>query len=638
LHGTLVGDSIANALDYDTIAFEKFRIGITIFLMKIITYSASVLFLIAALPCVAQDSSQKQRLGTEFGISAFERECTKCHGNAAVDRAPTPAAIRQMPPERIYAALTTGVMQTEAAKLNDEQKRRLAEYMGGRPLGSAALGDANQMPNHCPAGATRPDPGKGPSWNGWGVDVHNTRFQDAAAAGITPEQVSRLKLKWAFGFPLGVSAFGQPSIAAGRVFVGSDIGYVYSLDMQTGCVYWSYQTKAAVRTAVTIGPTGSGNSSRYAVYLGDMQANVYALDAASGALLWTRHVEDHFSARITAAPTLYHGRLFVPVSTSEGFSASTLDYPCCTFRGSVVALNAGTGTEVWKTYTIPEPKPIKKNSIGTQLWAPSGVAVWNSPTVDAKRHAVYFGTGDSATEPAPDTSDSIMAVDLNSGKPLWHFQAEPNDATLGGCFGKNKTENCPDNPGPDWDFGASPMLKTIAGGRDLLLAPNKSGIVFALDPDHKGTVVWKTDLSEKKGTRNTNLVWGGSADQQNLYVGLVTGALTAVQLATGEKVWTTHLAQPESRVSYAAASSTIPGAVFIGGTDGKLHALSSSDGHELWSFDTARDFTTVNNVPAHGGSIGSIGPTIAGGMVFIGSGYSVTSGMPGNVLLAFAPQ
>jgi len=606
--------------------------------MNIIIYCASVLCLISALPCMAQDPAQKQRLGTEFGISAFERECTKCHGNTAVERAPSPAAIRQMPPERIYAALTTGVMQTQAANLSDEQKRRLAEYMGGRPLGSAALGDASQMPNHCAAGATLPDPAKNPAWNGWGVDVGNSRFQNAEAAGITAAQVPSLKLKWAFGFPLGVSAFGQPSVAAGRVFVGSDIGYVYSLDMRTGCVYWSYQTKAAVRTAITIGRTGAGNSAGYAVFLGDMQANVYALDAASGALLWTRRVEDHFSARITAAPTLYEGRLYVPVSTSEGFSASTLDYPCCTFRGSVVALNANSGDQVWKTYTIPESKPIRKNSIGTQLWAPSGVAVWNSPTVDAKRRAVYFGTGDSATEPAPETTDSIMAVDLDTGKLLWHFQAEPNDATLGGCFGKNKTENCPEHPGPDWDFGASPILKTLPGGRDLLLAPNKSGIIFALDPDHKGAVVWKADISEKPGTRNTNLVWGGAADQQKLYVGLVTGEITAVQIATGEKLWTTRLAEPGSRVSYAAASSAIPGAVFIGGTDGKVHALASADGHELWSFETAHDFISVNQVPAHGGSIGSIGPTIAGGMVFIGSGYSVTSGTPGNVLLAFAPQ
>jgi polyvinyl alcohol dehydrogenase (cytochrome) len=608
--------------------------------MKTIIFGAgailSVIVLLAA-PSLAQAPSPRQRLGTEFGISAFERECTKCHGNAAVERAPTPAAIRQMPPERIYAALTTGVMKTQAANLTDEQKRRLAEYMGGRPLGSAALGDASQMPNHCTSDLALPDPAKSPEWNGWGVDVHNTRFQDAKAAGITAEQVPNLKLKWAFGFPLGVSAFGQPSVAAGRVFVGSDIGYLYSLDMHTGCVYWSYQTKAAVRTAVAIGRVRSGGSTRYAVYAGDMQANVYAIDAQSGALLWTTKAEDHFSARITAAPTLYQGRLYVPVSTSEGFSASTLDYPCCTFRGSVVALDAATGARIWKAYTISEPKPTKKNSIGTQLYAPSGVAVWNSPTVDAKRRTIYFGTGDSATEPAPDTSDSILAVDLDTGKLKWHFQAEPNDATLGGCFAK-KTENCPDNPGPDWDFGASPVLKTLAGGRDLLLAPNKSGIVFALDPDRKGAVVWKTDIAEKAGTRNTNLVWGGAADQRNFYVGLTTGAIAALQIATGEKLWTTRLAEPGSRVSYAAASSAIPGVVFIGGTDGKIHALSTANGRDLWSYETAHDFTTVNQVPAHGGSIGSIGPTIAGGMLFIGSGYSVTAGIPGNVLLAFAPE
>ncbi len=604
---------------------------------KISILPLSLLTLISAVPSMAQGQAPRQRLGTEFGISAFEQQCTKCHGNAAVDRAPSPAAIRQMPPERIYAAITTGIMKEQAANLSDEQKRRLAEYMGGRPLGSATLGDASQMPNHCPAGSALPDPSKGASWNGWGVDAHNTRFQSAAAAGLTMAQIPNLKLKWAFGFPLGVSAFGQPSVAAGRVFVGSDIGYVYSLDMHTGCVHWSYQAKAAVRNAITIGPTSAANSSGYAVYFGDMQANVYALDAASGALLWTRRAEEHFSARITAAPTLYEGRLYVPMSTSEGFSASTPDYPCCTFRGSVSALDAATGAVIWKTYTIPESKPTKKNSIGTQLWGPSGVAVWNSPTIDAKRRAVYFGTGDSATEPAPDTSDSIMAVDLDSGKVRWVFQAQPNDATLGGC-GPTKSEACPEHPGPDWDFGASPILKTLADGRDLLLGFNKGGTIFALDPDRKGAVVWKTNVAERQGGRGTNLVWGGSADQRNLYVGLTSGAITAVQFATGEKIWTTKLAPAGSRESNAAASSAIPDAVFIGGTDGKLHALASADGHELWTFDTARDFTTVNKVPAHGGSIGSIGPTIAGGMVFIGSGYSVASGTPGNVLLAFGVE
>jgi polyvinyl alcohol dehydrogenase (cytochrome) len=585
----------------------------------------------------AASENTPPRLGTELGIALFEQQCTQCHGNGSVERAPSPAAIRQMSPERIYAALTNGIMQTQAARLTDEQKRRIAEYMGARPLGSSTLGDAGQMKNHCPASAALPDPSRFPAWNGWGADVRNTRFQPAKSAGLTAAQVPSLQLKWAFGFPLGVSAFGQPSVAAGRVFVGSDIGYVYSLNMRTGCVYWSYPAKAAVRTAIVIGPAKAGRSARQAVYFGDMQANVYALDAATGTLLWTRRVEEHFSARITAAPTLYEGRLYVPVSTSEGFSAATLDYPCCTFRGSVVALNAGTGEQVWKTYTIPEPRPKKLNSRGVQLWEPSGVAVWNSPTIDAKRRAIYFGTGDSATEPAPETSDAILALDLNSGKLRWVFQAEPNDATLGGCNAA-KTENCPENPGPDWDFGASPVLKTLPGGRDVILAPNKSGIVFALDPDRKGALLWRTNLSESKDSRSTNLIWGGVADETNLYVGLVTGSIAAIQWSTGERVWRTRLAPEGARVSNAADSSAIPGVVFIGGTDGKVHALRSADGREIWSFETAREFATVNGVPAHGGSMGSIGPTVAAGMVFIGSGYSVVAGTPGNVLLAFSVE
>lgn len=596
----------------------------------------ALLGLAIAISCAAQAPAERPRLGTEFGISAFEQKCIKCHGDSPAPPAPAAMAIRQMTPERIYAAITTGSMQSQAASLSDEQKRRLAEYMGGRPLGSGSAGDAAQMPNHCPAQALA-DPAKSPSWNGWGADAHNTRFQSSAGAGLTPAQIPGLQLKWAFGFPQGVSAFGQPAVAAGRVFAGADTGFVYSLDMRTGCVYWSYQAKAAVRTAITVGRSGSSNSSRYAVYFGDMQANAYAIDAASGALLWTRRVEDHFAARITAAPTLYQGRLYVPVSTSEGFSASTPDYPCCTFRGSVAALNAQTGAQIWKTYTIAEPKPTRKNSAGTQLYGPSGVAVWNSPTIDAKRKAIYFGTGDAATEPAPDTSDSVLALDLDTGKVRWAFQAEPNDATLGGC-GAQKSAACPEHPGPDWDFGASPILKTLASGRDLLLAPNKSGIVFALDPDKKGAVVWKTNLAERAGSRGTNLVWGGSADERNVYVGLVSGAISAIQFATGEKLWTTHLAQAGSRESNAAANSSIPGAVFIGGTDGRIHALASADGHELWSYDTNREFTTVNQVPARGGSIGSAGPAIAGGMMFIGSGYNVTSGTPGNVLLAFGVQ
>ena len=585
--------------------------------------------------------------GTESGFAVFQQRCMGCHGNPNVERAPSPAAIREMPPEKIYDALTTGVMKGQGSALTEDQRRMVATFMSGRPLGSLTQGDAGEMPNRCASNPALPDPSSEPAWNGWGVDVTNARFQTAQAAGLTPAQVPNLKLKWAFGFPNGLSAFGQPSVVAGRVFVGTDIGYIYSLDAQTGCVYWSYQTKGAVRNAISVGPVKGRGATKYAVFFGDAHANVYGLDAQDGHELWMTKVDDHFVARITAAPTFYDGRLFVPVSSSEEFTAATLDYPCCTSRGSVVALNANTGERIWKRFVMDEPKPTRKNSKGVQLYAPAGGSVWNSPTVDVKRHAVYFGTGDAETEPAAPTSDAIMAVDMDSGKVLWVHQIQAGDAFLGGCNGQSRTDNCPSKNGPDLDIGNSPILRTLPDGRTLVVAATKDGNILALDPDKKGTVVWQINVApaDPNATgpnaffaRLGGIVWGGAADERALYYGLSRGGMVAVQLATGEKLWYTPLAKPGARVNNAAATSAMPGVAFVAGSDGRLHALSTADGKVIWEYDTARPFETVNKVSAHGGAISSIGPTIANGMLFIGSGYAVSGNNTGNVLLAFSAE
>jgi polyvinyl alcohol dehydrogenase (cytochrome) len=600
-----------------------------------------------ALACALawQASARAQGFtGTETGFATFQTRCMSCHGNPDMaGRVPDPSTLRQLSPEKIYEALTTGPMKVQGESLTEEQKRMLAIFMSGKTFGAAEQGNAKNMPNQCTANPPLADPSAGPSWNGWSAEVTNTRFQSAKAAGLTAGQVPRLKLKWAFGYPTGVSAYGQPTVVSGRVFVGTDIGYVYSLDAATGCVYWSYQAKGNVRGAPSMGPVKGRAPAKYAVFFGDAHANVYAVDAQNGELLWTKKVDDHFVARITAAPKLYDGRLYVPVSSSEEFAAANLDYPCCTSRGSVVALNASTGEQFWKAWVVPEePKPTRKNSKGVQQYAPAGASVWNSPTIDAKRHAIYFGTGDSETEPAAKTSDAVMAVDMNTGKTLWYYQAEPNDAFLGGCTGPAKTDNCPADVGPDYDIGNSPALHTLAGGRRLVVAGTKNGIVFALDPDKNGALVWKAAVADNPpGTplfRVNGIVWGGASDEKTAYYGLTGGGMAAVQLATGEKLWNAPLAAQGVRVNNAAAATAIPGVVFIGGTDGKLHALSSADGKILWEYDTARDFDTVNKVKAKGGSIASTGPSIVGGMLFIGSGYGVIGGNNGNVLLAFAPE
>jgi polyvinyl alcohol dehydrogenase (cytochrome) len=577
--------------------------------------------------------------GTEIGFAAFQTRCMGCHGNPNVPQAPQPSVIRQMSPERIYAALTTGPMQAQGAGLSDEQKKMLAAFMSGRPLGSTSSGEYGAMQGHCETNPSLGAPSRSVDWDGWSPTVDNTRFQ--ARPGLSAADVPRLKLKWAFGYPDGLSAYGQPTLAAGRVFVGADTGYVYSLNAQTGCVYWSYKAKAAVRGAVTVGRIGAGKAAHYAVFFGDFQANAYGVDAQTGKELWVTKVDPHFVARVTAGLTYYQGRLYVPISSSEGFSASTPDYPCCTSRGSVSALDAATGKVIWKAWTMDTPRPTHKNDKGVQLWGPAGGPVWNAPTVDPVRHAIYFGDGDASTEPAPPTTDSVIAVDMATGKRLWSYQTLSGDAFLGGCEQK-KTEACPKHPGPDYDIGNSPILKSLPGGHRALLVGTKDGYVIALDPDAKGKLLWKVQVVPAEARKLIGahaaggIYWGGAADASSVYYGLDAGAITAVRIKDGKDLWYTQISKPESRNS--AAASVIPGVAFVGGMDGKLHALATGDGHELWSFDTAQSFDTVNKVAAHGGGMGSAGPTISDGMLFVGSGYAVVGDRSGNVLLAFAPE
>jgi polyvinyl alcohol dehydrogenase (cytochrome) len=610
--------------------------------------AALLLCWMAALPALARQKVEEDKPPAGLTIQkTFITKCMTCHGiGSSEERAPTRETLMKLTPEAVYAALTTGPMVTQAKDLSEDEARAMAAFLGGRPLGSTEAGDAKLMANHCASNPPLGDPGASAGWNGWGNDVGNTRFQAANAAGISAEQTPRLKLKWAFGFPNGVQAYGQPTVVSGRVFVASDISYVYSLDAGTGCVYWSYQAQTGVRTAIAVGPVKGQSSARYAAYFGDGRANVYAVNAETGELLWMVQADDLPSARITAAPTLYAGRLYVPISGGEEAISIDPHYPCCRFRGSVVALNANTGKQIWKRYVIHEPaKPTKKNSVGTQLYGPAGGAVWGSPTVDAKRHAVYVGTGDAYTEPAAKTTDSILAYDMDTGKLRWTFQDTRNDAWMLGCGPTNKPEPCPKDLGPDWDYAASPMLRDLPNGRQILVVAAKSGVVYGLDPAKKGTPLWKTGLAEKKPGAAGLIVFGGSADERAAYFGLnLIGGMVALDLGTGERKWFTPLNPAKTpgeppRPGQSAATTAIPGIVFSGAWDGRLRAFSVEDGHIVWEYNTVQEYSTANGVAARGGSMGAPGPTVAGGTLFVGTGYiGVMGGMPGNALLAFSPQ
>ncbi len=577
--------------------------------------SVWILAVLIAMFCLAGPSYAQ----TTKGAVIFENNCASCHGNPS---SATPAAdvlsLWKMTSEAIYAALGKAP-HTSLTGVTDTDLREVAFYLGRPRVDIAKITDAKLMPNQCPGNSPIGDLSAKPLWNGWGNDVSNARFQSAKGAGLTAAQVPNLKLKWAFGFPGAEEVYGQPTVA---------------------CVYWSYQADAGVRTAISVGPVKGKGAAKYGVYFGDIRANAYMLDASTGKEIWKVKVEDHPVAKITGAPMLYEDRLYVPVSSQEERSGgwSTV-YPCCTFRGSIVALDAMNGHTVWKSYIVQDsPKPTQKNSNGVQQYGPNGGAVWNTPTIDAKNHALYIGTGDAYTNPVSRNTDAIVALDLKTGKIMWSIQDTEKDAWLSGCGGEIKSENClsPSEIGPDYDFGASPILRTLPNGHRILVAGQKSGMVWGHDPDREGTVGWKAQLVKKLALGM--ITFGGAADDQNAYFGLRTGGVAAVRMDTGEQKWFTPIAPtpgpgPKGETS---AITAIPGAIFSGGWDGMLRAFSTEDGHLLWEYNMVRDYETVNHVPAKGGSMAAPGPTVAGGMVFVGSGYVFTSGTPGNALLVFA--
>ena len=568
----------------------------------------------------------------------FDQRCQTCHGNADMPRAVDPAILRRMTPERVYDALTTGSMQSQAEGLDVPARRAIAEYLGDRKLGAGPAGDVSAMPNRCTANPPIGDLSSRPAWNGWGANLSNTRFQDASGALLPTRNVPALRLKWAFGFPGATAVYGQPSVAAGRVFAGADTGYVYALDQVTGCVHWGFQAQAGVRSAVTVGRLGNGE--RWAVWFGDLKGNVYALDVMTGSQIWTVGTDDHALTRITAAPVLHGGRLYVPVTSFEEGAATSARYPCCTFRGSVMALDAATGRTIWKTYTIADaPGRTGVNPNGTPRFGPSGGGVWSAPTIDLARNALYVGTGNAYSRPVAPTTDAVMALALDTGRILWVQQLLADDAWIPGCPAGSTAGNCPERIGPDYDVGASPVLTTAPDDRRLLISAQKSGQLWAHDPDRAGALVWRANPpGPAPAGPEGEMVWGIATDGRRVYAGLTSGGIAAYDLATGARAWTTPLTPAEGRRGgHSGAVSALPGVVLSAGWDGVVRALSGDEGRVLWSYDTIIDIATVNRVPARGGSMGAAGPTVAGGMVFVGSGYiGVRSGTPGNVLLAFA--
>ncbi len=599
-----------------------------------------------ALPCAwAQD-----------GAALYAENCAVCHATGA-NRAPVIEVLRSLSPERILETLEFGSMVAMTHGRTTAERRAMAEFAAGKPLGSPFTIEPPPAAM-CPAGSPAFSLDRSqPVWNGWGQNLSNARFQAEAAAGLSADDVPRLALKWAFGLPGDVQSWANMTLAGGRIFFGSIAGNVYSLDAETGCVHWAFDAGGIVRTAVNIGRIGDGEPARYGAFFGDARANAYAVDVATGQLLWKVQVDDHPNARLTGSAVFYDGRIYAPVSSSEEGVGSLPEYECCSFRGSVVALDAATGRQIWKSYTITEElKPQRRNAIGTQLWGPSGAPIWSSPVLDPVQGMLYVTTGNNYSDPPSSSSDAFVAMDLETGEIKWAHQVTSNDAYVSACRLEDKT-NCPDADGPDFDFAASPILVSLPDGGRALVAGHKSGIVYAVDPDREGAPLWQTRIGE--GGSMGGVQWGSAADARNVYVALSDigrvmltytqftdadrergGGMFALRLTDGDIVWSAPPVpcddRPRCSPAQSGSVSAIPSAAFSGSLDGHIRAYDTRTGRIVWDFDTVRDYETVNGVAGRGGSLDGPGPVIGGGMVFVNSGYSVTGGMAGNVVLAFS--
>lgn len=574
---------------------------------------------------------------TPDGAALYAEHCAKCHDQAQ-GHVPSRQSLANRPLVNIVMTLKTGSMRPQAAGLSQEEAGAIAAFL------TAGATQPVLHPNPCRTPLAPLRLGDD-SWNGWGRDLSNTRFQ--AQHLLSARDVPRLKLKWAFAYP-GSSTWGQPTVVGGRVFVASTTGQLYALDAKSGCTVWSLEVGTPVRTAVTIGP---GNASHPTIaYFGDIGATVHAVDADTGAEVWRTRIAKHAMARITGSPVLFENRLFVPLSSFEEGAAAQAGYSCCTFRGSVVALDASTGTMVWKQHTISQPlKSYRRAGESTEFFGPAGGAVWGAPTIDAARGVLYVGTGNDYTDVSTSMTDSVVAMSLKTGDVLWAKQLLPNDNWASGC---SLAGPCPKPSGPDADFSASTILVKRADGHDVLIAGQKSGIVYGLDPEAAGAVLWKTQVGA--GGIFGGIEWGMAAAGNAVYVPISDNMLTretdtpraglgAVDTATGKMLWWKAAAAPvcawgpsDCRPAHSQAASAIDGIVFSGSQDGHLRAYQTGAGKMVWDFDTARPVPAVNADSATGGSLDAGGPVIVNGMLYVNSGYGQFLGRGGNALLAFS--
>ena len=586
------------------------------------------------------DAEEPKSGETISGEAIYQTNCAACH-DGGVAKAPHKDMIGLMTAESIHLAMNSGLMQAEAASLDPEQRVAVAEYLAGESMGTAARDIPYCQDDVKFDGLTDSGP------QSWGIDSANSRSISADAGGIDASNVATLSVQWAIQFPGANRVRSQPAFAGGLLFVGSHNGKVYALDPDQGCQTWSFQAAAEVRTGILVKPWRD-DAPTTDLYFGDVLGNVYALDAASGQQRWPLRADDHPNATITATPTLVDGNLYIPISSLEVSQAVNPAYPCCTFRGSILAVDANSGEQLWRTYTIAEKPEVQgQTDYGTDIIGPSGAVVWNTPALDLDRRQIYFGTGENMSSPATATSDAIFALDMDTGDVNWIYQATAQDAWNTACDSATP-QNCPEEDGPDFDFGAATILAPHSQHGHVVLAGQKSGMVHAIHAD-TGKLVWQTRVG--RGGIQGGVHFGMAAHEGLVFVPISDMAdgrsypnpdrpgMHAVAIETGEIVWSTlHEDKCTGRdfchPGISQAPTVVGDLVLAGGMDGWLRAYRIADGEIVWSLDTTQSFDTVNGATTHGGSMGgAAGPIAHEGQVLVSSGYGIYNHMMGNLLL-----
>jgi polyvinyl alcohol dehydrogenase (cytochrome) len=589
------------------------------------------------------------------GKLLYEKSCASCHDHPAETRSPAFATLRGMRYGSIDFALTEGKMQVQAAGLTPAQRTELIDYLVGR-----GVADDSWLPKMmCTGARAKADLTAPATVAGFGFNKLNHRHLAARQAGLRTRDFRSLELAWAMAFPRATTMRAQAAVVGSTLFLPvGDAAQLYAIDVSQPqpCFKWVYQSEVPLRTGAGYGALpGSG---RKVLFFGDVAAHIHMIDAASGERIWRQSVRLSHLTNATGVPVLHGARLYVPISASEITVGADEKHLCCTTHGAVMALDALTGRNIWTAHTMEEAKPVRDRGDGQMMWGPSGAPIWNSPSIDEKRGVLYVGTGEATSAPAAKTTDAILAIGLDDGRIRWSFQATENDIFLTGCMARRDGLNCPrEGQFLDVDFGASTIIAKGPGGRDVVLAGQKSGSLWALDPDARGKVLWHREFG--KGSPVGGIHWGIAYDGERVFAPIhhfpdasgkdpnQTPALHAVKADTGEVSWSWEPRpdcsdERKTRVNachsigLSGAPTIIDGAVVQGSIDGFLRVFDAAKGELLFQYDTARAFDTVNGVPGKGGAIDNASIVAANGYVFVNSGYGLLGGQtPGNVFLAF---